>query len=254
MNLKVWLPFFSEVAPESAHTAPTAQIPKTIHQIWIGPKKKPELYMKSWHTDYIKQFPEYSYSFWDDHKIQNLLRAEAPKLLHMYNQEEVYAGKADIARYYIIYKYGGIYIDADSVWINNKSLDDLLTQAKGGFFIASEPKPNEKYKHFQHFLAQGVFGARIGHSFLRKILDYMRKIMYPNYTELRQTKRPWEVTGPVLVSKLYKKEFNITIFPSRFFYPISWHGITDNQLHTKIDLPKESYMFQYGITTNNLKY
>ena len=210
--------------------------------------------MKSWHTDYIKQFPEYSYSFWDDHKIQNLLRAEAPKLLHMYNQEEVYAGKADIARYYIIYKYGGIYIDADSVWINQSNLDDILAQARGGFFIAREPKTPEKYKRYKPFLAQGVFGSSIGHVYLQTILEHIREVLYPNYKRTRRSKGPWEVTGPVLVSKLYKKEFNITVLPSRSFYPIPWHGITDNQLHTKIDLPKESYMFQYGITTNNLKY
>jgi hypothetical protein len=45
---------------------------------------------------------------------------------------------------------------------------------------------------------------------------------------------------------------NITIFPSIYFYPISWHNINDCEFHKKIELPKESYTFQYGYTTNNL--
>ena len=49
-------------------------IPQIIHQIWIGPKKKPVRYMKTWYNDYINMFPHFKYVFWDDKKIRNLLR------------------------------------------------------------------------------------------------------------------------------------------------------------------------------------
>ena len=31
-------------------------IPQIIHQIWIGPNKKPVRYMKTWYNDYINMF------------------------------------------------------------------------------------------------------------------------------------------------------------------------------------------------------
>ena len=54
----------------------------------------------------------------------------------------------------------------------------------------------------------------------------------------------------LLVEQLKNK---ITVFPSIYFYPISWNGITDIYAHKKINIPVESFMFQYGYTTNNLK-
>ena len=40
---------------------------------------------------------------------------------------------------------------------------------------------------------------------------------------------------------------------SKYFYPISWFGIKTIDAHLTTELPKDSYMFQYGYTTNNLK-
>lgn len=44
----------------------------------------------------------------------------------------------------------------------------------------------------------------------------------------------------------------LTIYPTKYFYPRTWHGIQDVDYHNKHKLPEESYMFQYGITTNSL--
>lgn len=47
---------------------------------------------------------------------------------------------------------------------------------------------------------------------------------------------------------------NVNVYPAHFFYPISWLNINDNQLHTKMELNPDSYMFHYGISTNTLNY
>ena len=39
-------------------------------------------------------------------------------------------------------------------------------------------------------------------------------------------------------------------YPAHFFYPRNWFNITDPELHTKMMLSTDSYMFHYGITTN----
>ena len=46
-----------------------------------------------------------------------------PTMLKIYNIEPTYNGKSDLLRYLILYAYGGIYVDADMVWINNKSFE-----------------------------------------------------------------------------------------------------------------------------------
>lgn len=288
-------------------------IPKIIHQIWIGNKKKPDIYMKSWYEDYIKMYPEYKYIFWNEEKINCILDLH-PIFRTMYHKEKTYCGKADIARYLILYYYGGIYIDADSVWINNKNLDELLNNSTD-FFIGMEPTKN--------LYAVGVIGSCQFSNKIKFLLDRLEYIS-DKYNIIRKSEAPWKVTGPVLMSIINKQEptfpylivyhlpynikyyylqnlqeaqnkFNtlkngsyacllvdvkdmklltkhgleqyanicydhikkifdkITVFPSHYFYPISWGGILDPQLHTKIELNPESFMFQYGISTNEFK-
>lgn len=115
-------------------------IPKIIHQIWIGPKKQPDIYMKTWYNDYVKMYPEYTYMLWNEDKINDLMSYNN-EIKKLYNMETTMYGKADIARYVILYFYGGIYIDADSVWLNNRNLADLFDNSRG-LFIALEPNKN----------------------------------------------------------------------------------------------------------------
>ena len=84
------------------------KIPKIIHQIWIGPKKLPNKY-KNWMKSWLRFNPEYKYILWQDKDIEKL---------QMINQKEYKKAKnpgikSDIARYEILYLYGGIYIDTD---------------------------------------------------------------------------------------------------------------------------------------------
>ena len=82
-------------------------IPKKIHQIWIG-KKIPKEY-KKWTKTWMKNNPEYEYFLWDENKILQL---------NLYNEKQFKkasnpAVKSDIARYEILYRFGGIYVDTD---------------------------------------------------------------------------------------------------------------------------------------------
>ena len=102
-------------------------IPKIIHQIWIGPNKCPYIWINTFKIDYINKNPEYQYFLWTEDNIDSLFN-DFPIYRIVYDLETTYNGKSDILRYLILYIHGGIYIDADSVWINEKSFDSLLEQ------------------------------------------------------------------------------------------------------------------------------
>ncbi len=168
----------------------------------------------------------------------------------MYDLESTWNGKSDILRYLILYKYGGIYIDADSVWLNNKNFDDLLKQSTG-FFAANEPDSNH--------ITGGVIGSHKENVVFLTILKHIEsyiinkdgKIVPRYYTNKRKVLGVVKLIGPKLFDH-FVKNTNITIYPSIYFYPISWHGITDPEYHLKHKMPDASYMFQYGYSTNNL--
>lgn len=187
-------------------------IPKIIHQIWLGPNEPPIKYMKQWENDYIKLYPDFKYIFWNEEKIEKDL-IWPDKIKKIYDIEKTYYGKSDIARLIILKQYGGIYIDSDSVWVNNKNLNDIIIKAyneKTNIFACKEPDKD--------YVANGVIGSSKNNKSLLFIIDYLDKI-YNKYEELRNRLRPWEVTGPLLLNKIVENSYPMTVLPSIYFYP-----------------------------------
>ena len=93
---------------------------KKIHQIWVGPNPLPQKSIKF--IENIKALhPDFDYRLWTDAD----LTPENFSTLNYINSTHIYAQKADIMRYEILYKYGGLYLDIDFEVF--KPLDALLT-------------------------------------------------------------------------------------------------------------------------------
>ena len=213
-------------------------IPKIIHQIWIGPKKIPYNWINSFKQDFMKQYPEWKYYLWTDKEIQNLNL----KNKEQYCSEKSYNGKSDILRYELMSKFGGIYIDADSQWLG-LNLNELIEKTNyTGFFAAKEC---EKCKDS---LASGVVGSSINNP----ITNYLIKIIKQNYFKCNGYPA-YKTIGPYLLDQVLY-DFNITIFPYYYFYPIYWLGKKSYNMSIEEQKKKfpNSYMTQFGYTTNNL--
>ena len=97
------------------HIQPCAKqqdpIPRIIHQIWTTndiPQK--------WRTlqqGCIKMNPDYEYMLWTHSAIDKFIEKNYPWILDTYNNYPYPMEKLDAARYFILYHYGGIYLDMD---------------------------------------------------------------------------------------------------------------------------------------------
>lgn len=90
------------------------------------------------------------------------------------------------------------------------------------------------------------------------MIDYLELSIYNFYTH-KYTKKLVNrlerstICGPGLFTRELKNK-NITIFPSHYFYPISWHNLNINNINNiHYSKYKHSYMFQYGGTSNNIE-
>lgn len=131
-------------------------IPKIIHQIWIGPNKIPDK-IQSYCDGVKEKFNDYEYMFWNNDNLPNL-----PKRCKL--QMKRYGGKnkpalqADILRYYVLNKHGGIYIDAD--FICYESFGHII---KKPFFCVS---PNT----MAYWACNGLFGCEPNNPILNMLL------------------------------------------------------------------------------------
>jgi mannosyltransferase OCH1-like enzyme len=83
------------------------RIPRIIHQIWLG-SEVPEKYHCL--QESFKQFhPDWEYCLWTDEMINTLQLINKD----VYDSSTNYGEKSDIARYEILYRFGGVYADMD---------------------------------------------------------------------------------------------------------------------------------------------
>ena len=205
------------------------KIPKIIHQIWIGPKQMPKNLMDTWK----EKNPDFEYICWTEEEM--VKRNMEYVCFNQINDIEEIAGKVDIMRLEILYKYGGIYIDADSICI--EPLDDLLLMNDG--FACYE---NEQIR--QELISNGTMGFIPQYDMCK---DAIQWILNNNVSFRLTGKRAWQTVGPTLITKLYEynksKYTGFKIFPSFFFLPTHYSGL-------KYEGHKKVYAYQEWGSTN----
>ena len=230
----------------------------TIHQIWIGDNPLP----KEW-VDTVKDFAteyNYTYKLWTDSSVKNLEDLgidDIPGLKALYDSfEKELAGQADILRLLILYKFGGVYIDADTVIMKPEKFHQFLEKNTGGVFFGWENLTAARTRKLglgkvRRLVANGIIGAEKGHPFLKALLEGIVE----SSKNVPGKKQAWKAVGPLYVTKMYmslkKKYPDVHVFPMKYFYPRAWAGITDPELHKKTKIPGASMLFQYGYSTNS---
>lgn len=213
----------------------TPNIPKILHLIWIGDKKPPQN-MKSWIHVFKKQNPDWTVKIWgnDDMKLFGLVNQK------QFDTIKEMCGKADIARYEILYRYGGMYLDADTLWLENKINPD--------FFKKSINFTNEE----NGLIMNGWFTCVKNHPFLKLVIDEIPK---RDIVKLSA----WKSVGPKLLTDIYQRIQNKEQYDIHFvdlktvLCPTVWHGITADKydsLLQKCKNDKKALAFHWGLSTN----
>ena len=107
-KLKVEPPNFMQHFDKTCQT----DIPRIIHQSYISLETLPEKW-KTVPDEWKKTHPDFEYRFWSDESNRELIRTKYPWFLSVYDGYPNPISRADAARYFVIYTYGGIYSDMD---------------------------------------------------------------------------------------------------------------------------------------------
>jgi hypothetical protein len=162
-------------------------IPKIINYVWLSNDEKPEMIQKCINT-WKKILPEYEIREW---KSDDFDFSCFPVFVQEAYSKKKWAFVTDYLRLYILYNFGGIYLDSD-IFIK-KSVDEFLDN---GFFSFVEYHPNgfKPYcdlvdkmgnpltdKHIPGLCIQAAFmGAEKKHPFVKSCMDYYENIHYIN--------------------------------------------------------------------------
>ena len=186
-----------------------SDIPKLIHAIWLGPFTEPVEWLKTWEP-FCATY-KWKFKLWRDSDIRDL------KLINEkeYNESVSYQQKSDIARYEIVYRFGGVYIDCDMIWLGN-DLEKFLPLKSGMFIGVNEsPSPSLNKTIRSPFIANGFFIAPKHHSILKRCIGKI-----PERVKM-DTKHTFIKTGPSLLNECVKEP--IIVLPDTWIFPMDFH-------------------------------
>eukprot|EP00179_Madagascaria_erythrocladioides_P024147 CAMPEP_0198332592 /NCGR_PEP_ID=MMETSP1450-20131203/18388_1 /TAXON_ID=753684 ORGANISM="Madagascaria erythrocladiodes, Strain CCMP3234" /NCGR_SAMPLE_ID=MMETSP1450 /ASSEMBLY_ACC=CAM_ASM_001115 /LENGTH=752 /DNA_ID=CAMNT_0044037053 /DNA_START=77 /DNA_END=2335 /DNA_ORIENTATION=- len=219
------------------------QIPRILHQIWIGPKEAPCVWLDTFRVGFMGKYGRrdgWDYRVWDDAAAAELAMANQD----LYDVERMWQCKADILRLEILYQHGGLYVDSDVVY-TGKNLDDILEMGREtGFVITYEPDTKDKP---YSVLGNSIFAATPRHPIVAMLIQYIRTIYHH--------KRPYHgvewVTGPLAYTKcLVHTEMPMSVPESHLFYP-KFHYVPNPSAIDISQFP-DAYAFQFGYTCSGL--
>jgi CelD/BcsL family acetyltransferase involved in cellulose biosynthesis len=108
-------------------------IPRLLHWVWLGGEPLPEQRQR-WLDGWLELHPGWDHVLWTEKNLPALVNAQQFELAHSWAQQ------ADVARYELLYSYGGVYLDTDVECLS--SIEPLLANSRA--CIASDDQASLK--------------------------------------------------------------------------------------------------------------
>jgi mannosyltransferase OCH1-like enzyme len=177
-------------------------IPKTIHHLWTSDNDfAPKFH--DFRVSWMRQNPSWNFQLW---RLEDLPIHRLPPICArmLTNPNVHWVLKSDIARWLIIWLRGGVYSDTDVECL--KPMDCFLSDKA---FCANSITPG--------IAGNAVFGAEKGYRLFLDIAYAQAEKISGNIEDANKTVVDYGVN---LAGKMLL-QCN-TIYPSEFFYPVSW--------------------------------
>jgi len=164
---------------------------------------------------YRKLFPELEIKIWTDDEMRKLIESEFAWFLPAYDAYPRNIQRIDSVRYFILYKYGGLYSDLDYMPLGN--FWELLDPVKVS--IAQSPI------RFAESVQNSLMASPSGHPFWLIMFEALKR--NANVRDISQS------SGTALLSSLVDENLDeIYLLPCQVFMRLSPMRFTDNDVVT----------------------
>ncbi len=185
-------------------------IPKLIHQTAKTRDLPDEC--RAYHERLIALHPGWKYHLWTDEDNLAFVRTEFPDFLDVFVSLPKPIMRADVIRYLLMYKLGGLYLDTDYEML--KPFDLLHEQAVLPWESSRKPVPGGD------LLCNCIFASEPGHPIFKMMIDDLK-----TGPPLSDKVDVIEATGPKFVTRIFRAaaERNLPIYlaPKELFSPLT---------------------------------
>jgi len=168
-------------------------IPAVLHRIWPGDDPMPPLF-EQWGVEWKRMHPDWEHYCWLPSQLSGwMVNQHVYDVAENHDPKDFRRFRSSLARLEIMYRYGGIYVDTDTLPL--RPIDEL--RENEAFLVQS---PNQL-----HTVTDCAMGSIPGHPFFKQVIDaleqsvidhrqpdYVRKEGLP--TPVLLTVGPWFLT------------------------------------------------------------
>jgi mannosyltransferase OCH1-like enzyme len=195
--------------------------PPKVHQIWLDYMNIPDKWTEA-RSKTIKMNPNMTHVLWTSKDIEPFLAQEYPWFLDTYLAYQYFNQKVNAARYFIIYHYGGVYMDMD--FIVNVSFTDIYKRHHIRDYECAFPAT------WPSGISTALFACKKNSRFMKFLTSNLQKS--DRWCVLPYATTMWS-TGPRYLTKCLgsypEKSKTIFVLPMHYFTDVYFthlHGST----------------------------
>lgn len=195
-------------------------IPFILHQTWKTSEIPLEFrdYVASWKV----RHPHWEYMLWTDEDNRALIEEHYSWFLPHYDSLPTKIQKVDAVRYFILHRFGGLYVDLDFECLRN--FDELMQNFE--CFMGEEPKSHALKVYNRNPAAHGgssvICNALMASTVEHPLWPLVWSEMMIRLSNPKYFKDVLHTTGPAMlddcVRKVYKGKSEIVIWPPDMFF------------------------------------
>lgn len=196
-------------------------IPHIVHQTWrSNALSEPcRSYCNSW-----KQLnPDCEYRFYDDADCLAFVRTEFRHIANMYEALPLAILRADLFRYLVVYRLGGLYADIDMQCL--KPFGRFFSLNGAVFSIESRltaTRQRELGYRRPYQIANCIFASEAGHPFVASIIDRVVSLIKAQGSIERTAVE--DVTGPRMLTRLFYEQMPPNVHVLRQIHWLPYRG------------------------------
>lgn len=200
-------------------------VPKIIHQTWKD--EQPPEHLKLMQETVIQAHTDYEYKFWTDSDIDVFLQTNYPNIFKFYHDTFFYTiQKIDFIRLLLLYHFGGVYIDLDSVCV--KGVGNILKYPCT--FVSTKPHNSFSKKHYPIVLNNAFIASERGNDFIKRVLMWIIEYKHPSdYSDYCFLDIPYATVlksaGPLCITDAYfdyADKSLVNIVDNEYFYGVEY--------------------------------
>ena len=195
-----------------------SQKDKIIHQIWFRLSWKSKKLLKKFNkyqSSWMLNNPDWQYVLWDENMALQFMKNIFPEYVELYKKYKYSIQRIDVLRYFILYRYGGLYADMDLECIT--SMNEIRDKYPDELYLV-ETGNKAMGTHVSNLL---MFSVR-NHPFWSTLFLELYKSrelpwFYTKHLEIMFS------TGPAFLNRVYSRymyKYSISVFPCNEFNPI----------------------------------